>query len=281
MDQFASYVTRDSHRFLVSGDERELQHLGRMRLYGSFLPSIHFIGMSYSRMGLWSDLSISYNEPILNALSQLSIASGAPLIWIGEGGVDWRNGSGKAEVGVIRYAGGQFSCDVRRVDLVSVTNWIRVTFGAGASTVGSAKGYTDSPIDGFQSWFQRNLPRDYAAFDIDLLVVSSTGRVTALVEIKRTGKYAVADWYPFLDDKPNYMLLKSVGRRAGIAPITVNQSKSQPVGDNDEIGFYDLAKGTECTVRRQGTTQLYQDSELSYSRRILRAIDAKQELLSL
>ena len=278
MDEFAKYAIQKSQRVLISGDDYTFQNIGRARIYGCFSPEMTFIGLSFSSNKCWAELDLALNEKILRILALISAKTDVPLIWVGERNIDWSSGTGVAEVGIIESSG-NLSCTTQDIKLGDVTNWIRKKFGTGLAEVGSGKRYTEKPIDGFQSWFQHNLPRNYVANDIDLLVLDVTEKPLSLVEIKRSKIYTIENWYPFVDDKPNYLLLKEFARRCQIHPYILNQRIQQNISDNDTVVLYDLSKSYECKVRKQGTLQIFEDKEISYSREILRAQDSLKIIL--
>jgi hypothetical protein len=280
MDEFAKYAVQESQRVLISGDDYTFRNIGRIRIYGCFSPEMTFIGLSFSSNRCWAELDLASNEEILKILTLMSAKTNAPLIWVGEKNIDWSSGTGIAEVGIIESSGGGLSCIAQDIKLGDVTNWVRKTFGVGVAEVGSRKQYTDKPIDGFQSWFQHNLPRNYVANDVDLLVLDIAEKPQAIVEIKRSKVYAIEDWYPFVDDKPNYLLLKEFANRCQIRPYIVNQKIRDEINDDDLVVLYDLTKSFECKVRKQGTSQVLEDKEISYSRQILKALEAMKIILS-
>lgn len=88
----------------------------------------------------------------------------------------------------------------------------------------------------FHDWQRKRLPGHFVLQDLDTWVLvwadgSATAEPFALVELKRS-YVAPSDWSPYEADKPNYLALFRLARKAGLPLWIIYFQKGKPIEDD-------------------------------------------------
>jgi hypothetical protein len=115
---------------------------------------------------------------------------------------------------------------------------IQQSFHTDFRAVGTAKPVNKTTSDWFHDWARVNLPLEYIRTNIDGLLSSDNGRLSIILETKRSF-FAVDSWRPYKNDARNYFLQRLLATDAGLKFWTVYHVKGQ-VEDRTGISLFEI-----------------------------------------
>lgn len=133
------------------------------------------------------------------------------------------------------------------------------------STSSKSMNKKDSEADKFHIW-SRNVFDGccISKIDVDMFVLKNK-TPHAFVEIKRSDKRTLDDWYPFDDDLTGYLNQLTFSKKTGLNFFTVHhRNKHKEFSDNDMINVFNFSPG-------EGTDKSISFSKMVLSKRQIRA----------
>lgn len=233
-NEFIQYTRQGVY---TSSEGNMLRMWGEFGEYGA--NRVHPLGISFHWPDIWGEITPGENEQPriakLESLATLAAKVDIPLLWFGEGKINWRSGQGEVEIGEITYeGGGTFNTSLEWVDISNLEPKIQDLLGTDLSSKGAYKP-KNKTINSFQAYTRQYLPTAFVIQDFDILTETKPGEPSAIVEIKRTRAHP-SDWTPYADDWPNYYLQLALARGGGIEPLLLNHEKKFVEGH--QVGFY-------------------------------------------
>ncbi len=213
------------------------------RMWGEFgeygANQVHPLGISFHWPDIWREVTPGENEQPriakLESLAALAAQVDIPLLWFGEGKINWRSGQGEVEIGEITYAGdGTFNTSLEWINIADLEPKIQELLGTDLSNKGAYKP-KNKTINSFQAYTREYLPTAFVIQDFDILTETEPGKPSAMVEIKRS-RASPSSWTPYANDWPNYYLQLALAKSGGIEPILLNHEKEFVEGR--QVGFY-------------------------------------------
>lgn len=233
-DEFIQYTRQGVY---TSSEGNMLRMWGEFGEYGA--NQVHPLGISFHWPDIWEEITPGENEQPriakLESLATLAAKVDIPLLWFGEGKINWRSGQGEVEIGEITYEGsGTFNTSLEWVDIANLEPKIQDLLGTDLSSKGAYKP-KNKTINSFQAYTRQYLPTAFVIQDFDMLTETKPGEPSAIVEIKRT-RSPPRDWTPYANDWPNYYLQLALAKGGGIEPLLLNHEKKFVEGH--QVGFY-------------------------------------------